>query len=22
MISEDNWQDHYWNYLSRLEVDA
>lgn len=22
MISEDNWQDHYWNYLARLEVDA
>lgn len=22
MISEDNWQDHYWNYLGRLEVGA
>ncbi|EKO3807830.1 MULTISPECIES: hypothetical protein [Vibrio] len=22
MISEDNWQDHYWNYLARLEVGA
>lgn len=22
MISEDNWKDHYWNYLARLEVGA
>lgn len=19
MISEDNWQEHYWNYLARFE---
>ena len=22
MISEDSWQDHYWNYLAHLEVGA
>lgn len=22
MISEDNWQEHYWNYLGRFEVGA
>ncbi|WP_413491997.1 hypothetical protein [Morganella psychrotolerans] len=22
MISKDNWQDHYWNYLAHLEVGA